>query len=142
MGSISPSSCFATMPSVASSPRPTPTRGLACAPSRPIRWDGCKSPTRWRPWSGWCGGRSTSADGRVEDRQRAGVGVEPSADAERQRPLVVDMADREAMRDRDAERSEVGLEYLVEGKRAAGGLALHLGEAADGDAGEAAKHAR
>src|SRR5689334_19188040 len=130
------------MPSAASSRRRTSTRRPAGAPRRPVRWAGCRSPTRWRPWSGWCGGRSTSADGGIENCQRAGVGVEPGTDPERQRPLVLDMADRKAVGDRDAEWAEIGLDDFVEGERAAGGLALHLGEAADGDAGEAAERAR
>ena len=70
------------------------------------------------------------------------AGIEPGADAERQGPLVVDMPDREAERDRHAERLEVGREDLVEAEGTVAHVALQLGESPDGHPGQAGQYAR
>jgi len=51
--------------------------------------------------------RRVSADRRLEDLDRAGGRIEARANADGQRPLLVDMADRKAEGDGNAERFEV-----------------------------------
>ena len=82
-----------------------------------------------------------SADGRRHDLDVARARIKAGGDADRQRPLLVHMPDGKAVRDGDAERTEVRRQHLVEPHRAVGAAPLHLGEATDHDTGNAGQEA-
>src|SRR5215213_6219304 len=69
-----------------------------------------------------------SAYRRLQQLEISGIGVQTGANAERECPLRLDMSDREAIGNRDPERTEIGREHLVEAERTVGGGAIHLGK--------------
>src|SRR5262249_58679861 len=78
-----------------------------------------------------------SCNRRLEQLDRALTRIESCADAERQSPLRVDVAEREPKGDRNAERRKILLQQLIESEGAALGAPLEIGEPADCDPSQA-----
>ena len=75
-----------------------------------------------------------SADGRLQQLELSRARIEPGADPDRERPLVVDVADREAHGDGHAERLEIMADDAVEPHGTVRAAPMHFRELPDDDA--------
>src|SRR5688572_25622359 len=76
------------------------------------------------------------SNGRLEEFQFSGTGVEPSLDAEWQSPLILDMSDGKTVGGGNTEGPEVVGQYLIEAEGAVAVGALQVREAADHETGQ------
>jgi hypothetical protein len=79
------------------------------------------------------GNRLSLDDRGLEQVDLAGIGVQPSPNAERNSPLGIYMAEGKTIGDRDAQRTEVVAEHVIKTQSTVLPVSLELGELPDHD---------